>query len=163
MDHTKLGPRCVELSILVQEEPRVELISQFLDGDAELKEYLRLNKSFHYKDFSGWANNCPPHHMAVFYGREEILHLFLTKYGVSPDARNTWAHGSITVLHWAISFNEPHWVRVLLEHGANVSLGGKLGLEFDNALGLVDIYEEASEEIKQMLRQAIQGEAQMIK
>ena len=161
MDHPKFGPKCEELSELIENKASLKKIRQFLDQNPKLIEYLQKNEVFDSRDYYGWINVHPPLHIAAVYGKVNITRLLTVTYSFCIDARDVWENCSMTALHRAIYEKEPECVRLLLEQGANPNLGGKEnGKEYENALALAE-RTEANKEIKTMLEKAIIGEREV--
>lgn len=158
MNHSRFAPKCWELTKLIWNEHSIDEISQFLDQDPKLIEYLQKNEVFDEKHDSVWREEFPPLHRATIDGRVDILRLFTETYKFCIDATEINGGCSITTLHWAVYYNNSESVRFLLEQGANPNLGGKVdGKEFKNALALAEGW-GGNKEIKTLLQKAIKGE-----
>ena len=160
---TKMGSalttRCVALNGLVNDGASVDHISQHLDQDPKLCQYLSETRVFDAKEFPVWSVNQPPLHLAASLGKDEVVKLFHTKkYNFFPDAQLITGDSSVTPLHQAILGNHTKCVRLLLEHGANPHLGGSVGSQtFGSALEWSEMREGTKEGIKGILQKVVNG------
>lgn len=153
MSDAEFAPRCQKLRKLIETAEGVEGISQFLSQDPELIEYLRRRDLFDGEALHAWNYTIPPLHRAAFLGRADILEALLQRFSVCTDSRWISAGYSMTALHWAILGAHPSCVRVLVEQGADRSLGGSSYYikDFKSALSYAE-KEGVNEEIIQILK-----------
>ena len=155
MINAEFTPKLEELNELLDDDASIEEITNYLDQNPTMVDFIRRNSVYDEKDFPESDSNWLPLHKAAVNGKLDALTLFLEKYSFCIDARDNYTNYSTTALHYAIWFANSDCVRLLLEQGSNQFHSLKWdGRQYQSALDFAEV--EGDKETIKALQEAIQ-------
>lgn len=133
MEYWRFRSRINHISTLIRNDSRQGELSEYIEEDPDLMEYLAQNE-----DWSQYSGAGDPLTAAAYFGRDSTLELLLSKYGMAVNARcEDGCSYSANALTWAVANNNVSCVRVLLKHRADMDKAGRIkGTNFRNAMEL---------------------------
>ena len=109
---------------IVTDNPSLAQILKMVEADQEFQAYLAQNDDWSHLGLSVY----PPLAAAAWTGQAEALRELLSHYHIQVDARyESGSEDSCNALTVAICLNKADCVRVLLDYGADINLGGIWG------------------------------------